>query len=35
MNFAKNKKCRQCTEAGPRDVEGEIGMKQGDWICSS
>ena len=37
MNFAKNLRCLQCKEDGPRKADAgdlEIEMKKGDWICT-
>ncbi|ERM95836.1 hypothetical protein AMTR_s00060p00085440 [Amborella trichopoda] len=33
MNFAKNVKCLQCGEGGPKRVDPEEEMKKGDWMC--
>lgn len=35
LNFAKNIRCLECKEDGPRKVDtGDVVMKKGDWICS-
>lgn len=35
LNFAKNIRCLECKEDGPRKVDmGDVEMKKGDWICS-
>ncbi|KAL4575437.1 hypothetical protein LXL04_022280 [Taraxacum kok-saghyz] len=34
LNFARNKKCRECNEDGPSKSGGEeVEMKKGDWNC--
>ncbi|KAD2393284.1 hypothetical protein R6Q59_012367 [Mikania micrantha] len=34
LNFARNKKCRECKEDSPQKVGDEdVEMKKGDWIC--
>ncbi|KAL6281695.1 hypothetical protein ACE6H2_018576 [Prunus campanulata] len=35
MNFAKNLRCLQCKEDGPKKADaGDLEMKKGDWICT-
>ncbi|XP_076924831.1 uncharacterized protein LOC143587416 [Bidens hawaiensis] len=35
LNFARNKKCRECSEDAPQKAGVEdVEMKKGDWICS-
>ncbi|KAJ4848373.1 hypothetical protein Tsubulata_020440 [Turnera subulata] len=34
MNFARNLRCLNCNEEGPKKVGGDdVVMKKGDWIC--
>ena len=34
MNFARNTKCKNCSENGPiRESMDGVEMKKGDWIC--
>ncbi|KAJ0489203.1 putative Zinc finger, RanBP2-type, HAD superfamily, Zinc finger, RanBP2-type superfamily [Helianthus annuus] len=34
LNFARNTKCRECNEDGPKKASDEdVEMKKGDWIC--
>ncbi|KAL6183294.1 hypothetical protein ACLB2K_044705 [Fragaria x ananassa] len=35
LNFAKNIRCLECKEEGPRKVDmSDVEMKKGDWVCS-
>ncbi|KAK1645043.1 hypothetical protein QYE76_062848 [Lolium multiflorum] len=34
LNFARNRQCLECKEAGPKKIEADTTeMKMGDWIC--